>query len=70
MTFLAKCGTDTKKVSLIKWIHNDFMYIRFGAMRNTKIFGANLTGSKEAVKLHIFWKYTYVHAFYQEMVRQ
>ena len=40
MTFLPKCGTlyfsRQKVFLLIKWVHNDFMYIRFAGMRNTK----------------------------------
>ena len=43
MTFLSKCGADKSFLfqqregfSLIKWIHNDFMYVRFGGIRNTK----------------------------------
>ena len=43
MTFLPECGAD-KSISLdrsfffllIKWVHNDFMYVRFAGMRNTK----------------------------------
>ena len=42
MTFLPKCGADktvfqqTESFSLIKWIHNDFMNVKFGGMRNTQ----------------------------------
>ena len=41
MTFLPKCVAkfvfqQTEGFSLIKWIHNDFMYVRFGDMRDTK----------------------------------
>ena len=42
MTFLPECGADIlyfsrpEAFSLIKWVHNDFMYVRFGGMRNTK----------------------------------
>ena len=43
MTFLPECGADKsmyfsieKDFSLFKWMHNDFMYVRFGGMRNTK----------------------------------
>ena len=25
-----------KDFTLFKWMHNDFMYVRFGGMRNTK----------------------------------
>ena len=42
MTFLPECGAD-KSISLdrsffllIKWVHNDFMYVRFAGMKNTK----------------------------------
>ena len=40
MTFLPECGADNfsrqKLFLLIKWVHNDFMYVRFAGMRNTK----------------------------------
>ena len=43
MTFLPECGADKslyfsrqKFFLLIKWVHNDFMYVRFAGMRNTK----------------------------------
>ena len=39
MTFLPECGAGKsieKNLSLFKWMHNDFMYVRFGGMRNTK----------------------------------
>ena len=40
MTFLPECGalyfSRQKFFSLIKWVHNDFMYVRFAGMRNTK----------------------------------
>ena len=43
MTFLPECGADKslyfsrqKLFLLIKWVHNDFMYVRFAGMRNTK----------------------------------
>ena len=43
MTFLPECGADKSFVfqhregfSLFKWMHNDFMYVRYGGMRNTK----------------------------------
>ena len=41
MTFLPECGADCISLDrsfflLIKWVHNDFMYVRFAGMRNTK----------------------------------
>ena len=36
MTFLPECGADKSFFLLIKWVHNDFMYVRFAGMRNTK----------------------------------
>ena len=40
MTFLPECGAcislDRIFFLLIKWVHNDFMYVRFAGMRNTK----------------------------------
>ena len=42
MTFLPEHGADKaisldrSIFSLIKWVHNDFMYVRFAGMRNTK----------------------------------
>ena len=41
MTFLPECGADLyfsrqKLFLLVKWVHNDFMYVRFAGMRNTK----------------------------------
>ena len=42
MTFLPECGADNlyfsrqKLFLLIKWVHNDFMYVRFAGIRNTK----------------------------------
>ena len=38
MTFLPECGADSREklFSLIKWVHNDFMYVTFAGMRNTK----------------------------------
>ena len=43
MTFLPECGTDKslylsteQDFSLLKWMHNDSMYVRFAGMRNTK----------------------------------
>ena len=37
MTFLPECLADTEKdFSLLKWMHNDLMYVRFGGMRNAK----------------------------------
>ena len=40
MTFLPECGAGSikKDFSLFNWMHNDFMYVRFGGMRNTKIW--------------------------------
>ena len=34
MTFLPECGTEA--FLPIKWVHNDFMYVRFAGKRNTK----------------------------------
>ena len=41
MTFLPECGADMyfsrqKLFLLIKWVHNDFMCVRFAGMRNAK----------------------------------
>ena len=41
MTFLPECGAGMyfsrqKFFLLIKWVHNDFMHVRFAGMRNTK----------------------------------
>ena len=37
MTFLPECVFSRQKLFLlIKWVHNDFMYVRFDGMRNTK----------------------------------
>ena len=42
MTFVSECGDGTlyfsrqKLFLLIKWVHNDLMYVRFAGMRNTK----------------------------------
>ena len=39
MTFLPECGADKSSDSHIPthlWIHNDFMYVRFGGIRSTK----------------------------------
>ena len=40
MTFLPECGvlyfSIEKDFSLFRWMDNDFMYFRFGGMRNTK----------------------------------
>ena len=39
MTFLLECGADKSvfQTSLCSaWIHNDFIYVRFGGIRNTK----------------------------------
>ena len=48
MTFLPECGADfsiEKDFSIFKWMHNDFMYVRFGGMKNTK----NWSKSKKPV---------------------
>ena len=36
---LTKVFYQTVDSSLIRWIHNDSMCVRFGGMRNTKTFG-------------------------------
>ena len=36
---------QTEGFSLVAWIHNDFMYVRFGGMRNTKTWSkSNVQG--------------------------
>ena len=48
MTFLPECGADNfsrqKFFLLIKWVHNDFMYVRFAGMRNTKTWNKSSIG--------------------------
>ena len=45
MTFLPEWGTDKmyfsieKNFSLDKWMHNDFMRVRFSGVRNTQTWG-------------------------------
>ena len=53
MTFLPECGADKslyfsrqKFFLLIKWVHNDFMYVRFAGMRNTKTWSKSRQRSK------------------------
>ena len=37
MTFFLQFGAERRRfLSLIKWIHNDFMYVKFGGIRNTR----------------------------------
>ena len=47
MTFLPECGAFTisieKDFSLFQWMHNDFMYVRFGGMRNTKTWSKSVS---------------------------
>ena len=48
MTILPECGADKlyfsryKLFLLIKWVHNDFMYVRFAGMRNTKTWSKSI----------------------------
>ena len=68
MTFLPECGADKRTFligqrksieqdfSLLKWVHNDFMYARFAGMRNTK------TWSKSTA-LHVGLEPTEVRAY-------
>ena len=39
---------QTEGFLLIKWVHNDFMYVRSGGMRNTKTWSKS---SKEVINL-------------------
>ena len=52
MIFLPECGADKICISLdrsfllIKWVHNDFMYVRFAGMRNTKTWSKSRCNQK------------------------
>ena len=51
MTFLPECGADKRTLYfsrqklflLLKWVHNNFMYVRFAGMRNTKTWSKCIT---------------------------
>ena len=53
MTFLLEIEADqsvfvfhqTVGSPLIRWIHNDSMYVRFGGMRNTKTWSKSTSSS-------------------------
>ena len=60
MTFLPECGADKslyfsrqKLFLLIKWVHNDFMYVRFAGMRNTKTWSK----STESIETMDIWRH-------------
>ena len=37
----------------IRWLHNDFMYVRFGGIRNTKTWGKSTSSQKEKEQSNI-----------------
>ena len=42
MTFLPECGPVYQTSLCIAWIHNDSVYVRFGAIRNTKTWSKSI----------------------------
>ena len=46
MTFFTRMwgciSLDRSFFVLIKWVHNDFMYVRFAGMRNTKTWSKSM----------------------------
>ena len=61
MTFLPECGADKslyfsieQDFPLLKWMHNDFMYVRFAGIRNTKTWSKSIVTISSWQKLFSF----------------